>query len=86
MLKKYEYCKEIPKVWRKGAYAQEENLVHELLGGGEPCLRLEYSTKGEANNASQAIRRHCKKVATQPVRIHCRGASVYVLKEEKNAD
>ncbi len=83
MLKKYEYCKKVPKIWRKGTYAQEHNLIHELLGGGNTGLCLSYGNKHEANNAAQSLRRFCNKVVKQPVKVLQRNHNVYIVKEEK---
>ena len=82
MFKGHEFYAEKPKVWKKGLYAEEKNLNHEFLGGVEVCLGLKYDTDREAYNASAALKRHCQKVASQPVEFCCRRNVVYVTKEK----
>lgn len=82
MFKGHEFYSEKPRVWRKGLYAEEKNLIHEFLGGIEVCLGLKYESTDEARNACVALRRHCKKVSAQPVVLSCRKKIVYVTREE----
>lgn len=41
MFKGHEFYSEKPKIWKKGLYVEEKNLIHEFLGGGGGLHGLE---------------------------------------------
>lgn len=70
------------KYGRKACMRKRKISSTNFWGGVEVCLGLKYDTDREAHNASVALKRHCQKVAIQPVEFYCRRNVVYVTKEE----
>ena len=82
MIKKIEYNQDFKKMGGKGIYEYEMTLIRDFFASEHENMRLEYSSKKEAVNATVQIKKYVEREKVN-VNVHQREQYIFILRREK---